>query len=135
MGTPMIDSHNLRLRIAWRQPAVASLACLVLAVGLVAPHDMAEERTGSFARVEIAESAVHPSAPAHFEDGEFRVHPPCPACLLQIQTGNALVRLPAALSQLTEDCEVAALVERIPSKTIAHPSPARAPPFLLSPSA
>ena len=130
----MTDSRNLFPRIAWRRTAGALVAVLALAFGLFAPHDVVEERTGSFSRVEIAESAVHPQAPAHFEDAEFKVHPPCPACLLQIQTGAALVRLPAAPSLLTQDGEVAALVERIPAQTLPHPSPARAPPVLLSPA-
>ena len=131
----MTDSRNLYPQIARRQAAAALVAILALAFGFFAPHDVVEERTGSFSRVEIAESAVHPQAPAHFEDGEFKVHPPCPACLLQIQTGTALVRLPAASPLLTEDSEVAALVERIPSQTLSHPSPARAPPILTSPAA
>jgi hypothetical protein len=129
----MTDSRNLPLQTARRQ-AAALVAVLALGFGLFAPHDVVEERPGTFARVEIAESAVHPDAPAHFEDAEFKVHPPCPACLLQIQSGTALVRLPAALSLLIEDGEIAALVERIPSKPLSHPSPARAPPVLSSPA-
>jgi hypothetical protein len=130
----MTDSRNLSHRMTWRRTAVVVLACFALAFGLFAPHDVAEERTGTLARVEIAESAVHPGAPAHFEDGEITVHPPCPACLLQIQTGTALIRLPAALPLLTRDGEIAAVVERIPVQLISHPSPARAPPVLSSPA-
>lgn len=130
----MTDSRNLPTRNTWRRAAAALVASLALAFGLFAPHDVVEERTGSFTRVEIAESAVHPDAPAHFEDGEFKVHPPCPACVLQIQTGTTLIRLPAALPVLAEDGELAALVERIPSQIVFHPSPARAPPVLTSPA-
>jgi len=130
----MTDSRHLTIRIAWGRAAVALLACCALAFGLLAPHDVVEERTGALSRVEIAESAVHPRAPAHFEDAEFKVHPGCPACLLQIQTGTALVRLPAALSLPSADRELTVPAERTPSQTVLHRSPARAPP-VLSPSA
>jgi hypothetical protein len=131
----MMGTRNLSDLIAWRRAAVALLAFLALAFGSFAPHDFAAEQAGTLAKVEIAETAVHPGAPAHFEDAEFKLHPACPACLLQIQTGTALGRLPARLPLPAQDGEVAALVQRVPSREISLLGPARAPPTLSSPSA
>lgn len=131
----MMSCRNLSALAAWRRTVVAFLACLALAFGMAAPHDLAVEQTGAFVKVEIAESAVHPGAPTHFEDAEFKVHPACPACLLQIQTGTTLGRLPAALPLPAQDGEVAVLAQRVPSREIPLLGPARAPPALSSPSA
>src|SRR5262249_39438006 len=71
---------------SWRRMALAFLACAALVLEMVAPHDIAAEQEGVVAKVEIAESAVHPHSPAHFEKGKLKVHPPCVACLLHAQT-------------------------------------------------
>src|SRR3954454_10742679 len=93
---------------SWRRAAVALLACLGLVLGMAAPHDLAAEQAGTAAKAEIAESAIHPGAPAHFEDAELKVPPPCIACLLQIQSGIVLSHPPSALPPPARDAGVPA---------------------------
>lgn len=128
-----MDTHNAHSPIAWPRAAVAFLAFLALALGSLAPHDMASEQAGAGARVEIAESAIHPGDPAHFEDAEIRVHPGCVACLLQLGSRIVLGHPPVPLP-LVRDTSLPTLVEAVPSADVSLSGPARAPP-VSSPSA
>jgi hypothetical protein len=118
---------------SWQRSALAFLACLALVLGMAAPHDLAVEQAGPSARVEIAESAIHPGSPAHFETAELKVHPPCVACLLQAQAGTVLCHLPAAQKPLARDGGLAVRSRRLAAVEIPLTGPARAPPAV-SPS-
>jgi hypothetical protein len=114
---------------AWRRGAVAFLAFLALALGSVAPHDMAADHVGRGSKVEIAESAIHPQDPAHFEAAEIKVHPGCVACLLHAETRTVLGHPPVPLPPLERGASVAAPIEAVPSSTPSLFGPARAPPI------
>jgi hypothetical protein len=114
---------------AWLRGAVAFLAFLTLALGSVAPHDIAVDQAGRGSRVEIAESAIHPSAPAHFEAAEIKVHPGCVACLLQLQTRTVLGHAPVPQPPVARGASVAAPIDGVPSSTPSLCGPARAPPI------
>jgi hypothetical protein len=88
----MMDLRNLSFPIARRRSLLALLAALALALGMVAPHDLAVEQMGRVSQVEIAEAAVHPHAPPHFEDAELKTHPACVGCLLQLGSRTVLSR-------------------------------------------
>ena len=130
----MTDSRNFVSPRAWRRPLLGLVAGVALAFGMAAPHDMAVELTGVASRVEIAETAVHPDAPAHAESAEYKLHPACVACLLQLGSSTVLGRPPALPRPLPQ-------VERGPA-IVAHFSPAKPPlagstraPPISSPSA
>jgi len=133
-GTSVTDFRSLSSPLSWRRPLLALVAGLALALGAVAPHDMAVERTGLVSPVEIAETAVHPGAPAHFEDATIKVHPGCTACLLQLGSGTVLGGPPAQISTLPPCGDVVAPPARVSSAAPSLPGPARAPPSA-SPSA
>lgn len=126
----MTISHTPTPQPSWRRAALAFLACAALVLGMVAPHDMAAEQAGVAAKVEIAESAVHPHSPAHFEDAEFKVHPPCVACLLQAQTGTVLCPPPAAQKPLAREAGIPLQPRLLTSVEVPLTGPARAPPSL-----
>jgi len=123
----MTTSHTPTSQPSWRREALAFLACAALVLGMVAPHDMAAEQAGT-AKVEIAESAIHPHSPAHFEDAEFKVHPPCVACLLQAQAGTVLCPPPSAQKPLAREAGVLAGASLPASAETPLTGPARAPP-------
>jgi hypothetical protein len=126
----MTTFHTPTLQPSWRRAALAFLACAALVVGMVVPHDMAAEQAGVVAKVEIAESAVHPHNPAHFEEGEFKIHPPCVACLLQAQAGTVLGPPPAAQKPLAREAGTPLQPRLLASGEIPSTGPARAPPSL-----
>lgn len=132
-GVSMTDSHNLFSPFAWRQPLLALLAGLALAFGMLAPHDLAVEQAGAVSTVEIAETAVHPGAPAHFEDSEIKVHPGCVGCLLQLGSSTVLKPPPAPISLLSQDDRVVTPAVQVSSAQLRLLGPARAPP-IASPS-
>src|SRR5215216_5156008 len=113
----------------WLRGVVAFLAFLALALGSIAPHDMVADQVGRGSKVEIAESAVHPGEPAHFEAAEIKVHPGCVACLLQLETRTVLGRPPVPLPPLARDASLAAPVAAVPAGNARLFSPARAPPI------
>jgi hypothetical protein len=125
----MTISHTPTPQLSWRRAALAFLACAALVLGMVAPHDMAAEQAGT-AKVEIAESAIHPHSPAHFEDAEFKLHPLCVACLLQAQAGTVLCPLPSAQKPLAREAGLPLQPLRLVSGEIPLTGPARAPPSL-----
>jgi hypothetical protein len=126
----MTISRTPTLQPSWRRMALAFLACAALVLGMVVPHDMAVEQAGAVAKVEIAESAVHPRSPAHFEDGEFKIHPPCVACLLQAQAGTVLCPPPAAQKPLAREAGTPLQPRLFASGETPLTGPARAPPSL-----
>jgi hypothetical protein len=76
----------------------ALLAALVLAVGTTEVHSAsASHLAGRGFGVQVAEGASHPFEARHIEASENRIDPPCPACLLQLQTVAAGLTLPAVL--------------------------------------
>jgi hypothetical protein len=131
----MTTSHTPTPQPSWRRAAIAFLACVALMLGMAVPHDMAAEQAGTVAKVEIAESAIHPHSPAHFEDAEFKVHPPCVACLLQAQAGTVLCPPPSAQKPLAREAGTPVRPRCLASGEIPLTGPARAPPSLSSPSA
>src|SRR3954466_14835238 len=124
----MTTSHT-PLQPSWRRAALAFLAGAALVLGMAVPHDMAAEQAGA-AKVEIAESAVHPPSPAHFEAGEFKIHPPCVACLLQAQAGTVLCPPPAAQKPLAREAGTPLQPRLFASGETPLTGPARAPPSL-----
>ena len=130
----MTDSRKRFSPLAWYRPLLAVVAGLGLALGMAAPHDVAVELAGVVSQVEIAETAVHPNAPAHFEAAELKLHPGCVACLLQLGSSTVLGRPPALPSLPPPAGHVAAPVERASSAKPSLFGPARAPP-IASPSA
>src|SRR6185295_7208745 len=130
----MMGPRNLTSLLAWRRPLCALFAGLALAFGMAVPHDEAVEQAGMVSQVEIAETAVHPGDPAHFEDAELKVHPGCAACLLQIGSSTILGCPPALSTPLPPVGRAAAPVARAASANPTLLLPARAPP-ITSPSA
>src|SRR5262245_22766633 len=128
MNASMTDSRNPS-PIAWYRPLLALVAGLALALGMAAPHDMAVELAGVAARVEIAETAVHPDAPAHAEDAEFKLHPACVACLLQLGSSTVLGRPPVLATPLPRLDRGAATVARFSPAAPPLSGSTRAPPF------
>jgi hypothetical protein len=128
----MTDPRNLPS--AWSRPLLALLAGFALAFTMMTPHDMAVEQAGGISQVEIAETAVHPDAPAHLEDAEFEVHSGCVACLLQLGSNTVLGRPLALQSPLPQVGHLATPLARISSAKPSLLGPARAPP-IFSPSA
>ncbi|MFL6260630.1 MAG: hypothetical protein ACJ76Y_13025 [Thermoanaerobaculia bacterium] len=127
----MTTSHTPTSQPSWRRAASAFLACAALVLGMAVPHDMAAEQAGSV-KVEVAETAVHPHSPAHFEDAEFKLHPPCVACLLQAQAGTVLCPPPSAQKPLARKAGTPAVASLLASGEIPLTGPARAPPSLSS---
>ena len=128
-GASMTDSRNLSSPLAWHRPLLALLAGLALAVGMLAPHDVAVEQAGAVSTVEIAETAVHPGAPAHFEDSEIKVHPGCVGCLLQLGSSTVLKPPAAPVSPLSRDSRVVVPADQLSSAQLRLLGPARAPPI------
>lgn len=119
--------------VSWRRALLALAAGVGLAFGTVAPHDpMAEGPGAPAAGVEIEQNAVHPNAPAHIESSHVEVHPPCQACLLQIQTQSIQPRPAAALPRPDDDVAVSLLSETVLSVSVPRLGPARAPPTRLA---
>src|SRR3954451_12938245 len=125
----MTTSHAPTLQPSWRRAALAFLAGAALVLGMAVPHDMAAEQAGG-AKVEIAESAVHPHSPAHFEDDKFNIPPPCVACLWQPQAGTVLCPPPAAQKPLAREAGTPLQPRLLASGETPLTGPARAPPSL-----
>jgi hypothetical protein len=117
---------------SWRRALVALLAGTGLAFGAIAPHDPLTERPGVPVGVEIEENAVHPNAPTHIESSHAEVHPPCQACLLQIQTQSIQPRPAAVLSRPDDEVAVSLLSETVLSASVPRFGPPRAPPARLA---
>ena len=123
--------HPTSPHSSWRA-LLALVAGVGLALGMIAPHDPLAEGPGMPAGVEIAEGAIHPNAPTHVESSHTEVHPPCQACLLQIQTQSIQPRPAAILPRPDDDLAVAILSETAASVPVPHLGPARAPPVPLA---
>ena len=130
----MSNCRKLSSPSAWGRPLLALLAGFALACGLFVPHDVAVEQAGLVSQVEIAETPLHPGAPAHIESAEFKLHPACVACLLQLGRSTVPSLPPATLPPLPQSGHAAAPVVRLSSARPAPAGPARAPP-IASPSA
>ncbi len=127
----------MRTRTSHR-PIAGWRALLVLAafLGMVfdgmVPHDMAVDRSGGAASVEVSQSAVHPGDPAHIEQrAEMEVHPGCVACLLQMATRTVPGPAPLPLPPLTPGVRAVAPVTVASSQDSSLLGPARAPPASL----
>jgi hypothetical protein len=121
---------------SWRRSLLALLAGIALAFGAVAPHDQALEGTGkSLTPTVVAETALHPGDPAHFEASSTEIHHVCVACLLQIQSRGQIAGSPSStLPPLAWDAGISSLTEQASSPGLRRTGPPRAPPFL-SPAA
>jgi hypothetical protein len=130
----MSDYRKLSSPLAWRRPLLAVLAGFALACGMLVPHDVSVEQAGLVSQVEIVVTPLHPGAPAHIESAEFKLHPGCVACLLQLGRSTVPSLSPATLPPLPQCGHVVASVVRPSSARLAFLGPARAPP-ISSPSA
>ncbi|MFL6195230.1 MAG: hypothetical protein ACJ75H_13730 [Thermoanaerobaculia bacterium] len=120
--------HPSAPRLTYGRAFLVLLTGLALALSAAFPHDMAAEQAGNLVRAEIAVNAVHPGSPAHFEASDIQIHPPCLACLLQLQTGTVLGRPSASPPPLRTGDRFAALTEQAPAQKPSRVGPARAPP-------
>jgi hypothetical protein len=116
----------------------ALLAALAFAFGTTELHDAsaADHMAGMAGRgagmqgVQVAEGASHPLESQHVEGSETRLHLPCMACLLEMQTVATGLAAPATLPvPFGADALIAptATVER---HLFPHLSSPRAPPVL-----
>ena len=127
----MTDLRNLLPLASWR-PLAALAASFALAFAAVAPHHAEVERAGLPSRVAIAETAIHPGAPAHCEAAQIEVHRGCAACLVQLGSSTDLGRPLAALPAMPDAGDVAAPQAAPTSARPFLPGPARAPPTAFS---
>lgn len=116
----------------------ALLAALAFTFGTMEVHDASAVdhiagmagRGAGMQGVQVAEGASHPLESRHVEGSETRVHLPCMACLLEMQTVAAALAAPATLPvPVGADALIApaATVERHPLPRLRSP---RAPPVL-----
>jgi hypothetical protein len=124
--------HSTSAPFSWRRALLALVAGTGLAFGTIAPHDPLTERPGVPVGMEISENAVHPNAPEHIESSHAEVHPPCQACLLQIQTQSIQPRPVAVLLRPDDDVAFSILSETVLSVSVPRLGPARAPPVPLA---
>jgi hypothetical protein len=112
---------------------LALFIALALVAGSVEAHDAsaaAEHLAGRGTSVQVAEGASHPNESRHVERSETRVHPVCPACLLQLQTVAAGVIAPVVLPlPAGEDAPAGPVRASRPSQPSRLGSP-RGPPAL-----
>jgi hypothetical protein len=114
---------------------------LTLALGLslflgALPHSAAAGHRESPVREpaggDIDRSARHPGDPVHLEASSVEFQPGCPLCILQLQTGQALLLPEWAAPPLLARGAVRTAVERAGSVLAPPLGPARAPPRLSS---
>jgi hypothetical protein len=110
-----------------------------LAFGTAEMHDASAEHLagmagiagrGALQGVQVAEGASHPLESQHVEGSQTRVHLPCMACLLEMQTVAAGLAAPATLpvpSGADAPTAPAATIERHPLLRLSSP---RGPPAL-----
>jgi hypothetical protein len=111
----------------------ALLAALVLAVGTTEVHSAsASHLAGRGFGVAVAEGASHPFDARHVEASETRVDPPCPACLLQLQTVAAGLTVPAVLPVPSAEAAPAVPAQARRRSPLPRLGPPRGPPALLA---
>ena len=118
---------------AWRRALLALLVSLALGFDMMALHDAGAEHSAAPYGVEIAESAIHPGDPAHFEASDIRAHHGCPGCLVQLQMGLAPASQVSIASPVPGPALTAPAEQAIVQIAVLC-GPARAPP-VSSPSA
>jgi hypothetical protein len=116
-------SRKLRLRL------LAALCVALLAAGVLAPH-------GEDARISsvppwqaVAETTTHPDNPAHWETPAVRMHPGCPACLVQLESRSLVAVGPLDLPVLDRGDLCAAPPEQRSIRSAPRLSRSRAPPL------
>jgi hypothetical protein len=128
------DGHAFR-------SAIAVAALLLVGAGVTLPHchetgEPGQER--ALRATSLADAALHPAAPAHFESSGARLHPACVACLLQARTPS-LQTAPAVVAPSLRDTSVDVLPSAAPASRFAirlgparaSPRPTSAPPSAL----
>ena len=110
------------------RPLAALAVSFAMAFASIAPHHAEVERAGLPSRVAIAETAVHPGAPAHCEAARIEVHRGCSACLVQLGSSTVLGRPLVPLPAMPPTGDVAAPDAEPTSARPSLPGPARAPP-------
>lgn len=117
---------------SWRRSLLVVLAGLALALGALAPHDLAgdgDKAVPVFTAREVAESAQHPGDPSHVEPFSSETHHGCVACLLQAETrGPAAAPPVSATPPLDWSVGMGLATEQAPSPGLRRAGPPRAPP-------
>jgi hypothetical protein len=76
----------------------------------------------------VADAAMHPAAPAHFESSGARLHPACIACMLQARTPSPQTAF-AGVAPALRHTSIALLHRAAPASRVAiRLGPARASP-------
>jgi len=109
----------------------ALLAVLAFALGTTEVHSAsADHLAGRGFGGHVADGASHPFDAHHVERSETRVHPPCPACLLQLQTVAAGLTAPAALPLSSAEDALAGLTRTRRLRSLPRLGSPRGPPAL-----
>ena len=102
-----------------------------MGAGITLPHcheigEPGQER--SLRATRLADAALHPAAPAHFESSGARLHPACVACLLQARTPSPQAA-PAVVAPSMRHSAADLLPSAAPASRVAiRLGPARASP-------
>jgi hypothetical protein len=112
----------------------ALLTILAFAFGMTEVHDASADhmagRGAGMSGVQVAEGASHPLESQHVESSETRVHSPCMACLLEMQTVAAGLAAPATLPVPAGTETLAAPAATAARHSLPRQSSPRAPPTL-----
>jgi hypothetical protein len=127
-----VRGRSTRRPCLWTRLALSLLAALLLTAGsfevhAASPDHMATRGLGG----SVAEGASHPFESRHVESSETRVHPPCLACLLQLQSVGVGFAVPAALPSPPGEGMLPSGAAVVPSGSLPRSGSPRAPPVLL----
>jgi len=124
-------------RPAWRgfRSSVAAGVLLLVGAGAALPHRQEIGEPGhehALRAIRVADAALHPAAPAHFESSGARLHPVCVACTLQARTPS-LQSAPAGAAPAIRYTSAVSLRSAAPAPRVAiRLGPARASPHSAS---
>jgi hypothetical protein len=107
---------------------LAVLCVALLAAGVLAPHGEDARVSGVPPWQAVAETTTHPDIPAHWEAPLVRMHPGCPACLVQLESRSLVAVGPLDLPLLDRGDLSAVPPERPSIRPAPRLSPSRAPP-------
>jgi hypothetical protein len=121
-------------RLLTRGPWAALLTVLLL-LGSVEPHPAGEAheplaQPGSLSGGTYYPEAAHPDQPVHFEQGYAVKVPPCPACLLHLQTTGADLSAVARVAPPEPQVPLSLAAFLLSRRPAGRPAGARGPPSL-----